>query len=169
MYHKNSFMKRRIQLLKGFLPIMPVPCIWLFLRVKDAIENVAEHVVLKSRCTTTSLHAYISSISLESWGHWPDQAKPTLENENMIALQGPPIWDKIFMKSHLFYNLSGLFQNFYNKIEQKNLVKLLTYKNVKKNQEDFGPIVLTIWRYSTMNYDWIFSAFLANFAQKWWE
>ena len=92
----SSGMKIRMQLQKDFYYMVRVPCIWLFLRVKDAIENVAEHVVLKSRCTTTSLHASISSISLESWGHWPDQAKPTLENENMIALQGPPIWENLY-------------------------------------------------------------------------
>ena len=138
---------------------MRVPCIWLFLRVKDAIENVAEHVVLKSRCTTTSLHASISSISLESWGHWPDQAKPTLENENIIALQGPPIWEKIFMKSHLFYNLSRLFQNFYNKIEQKNLVKSLTYKNViKKIKMILAPLCLL---YEGIQ-QWIMTEFLVH-------
>lgn len=43
------------------------------------------------------------------------------------------------MKSHLFYNLSRLFQNFYNKIEQNNLVKSLTYKNVKKKSSGFWP------------------------------
>ena len=78
------------------------------------------------------LHASISSISLESWGHWPDQAKPTLENENMIALQGPPIWEKKSLWSRICFIIwVGLFQIFYKKIEQKNLVKSLTYKNVK--------------------------------------
>ena len=129
----SSGMKTRIQLQKDFQPIMRVPCIWLFLRVKDAIENVAEHVVLKSRCTTTSLQIRQSTTwyagFLVRWNKWlADQASdvPRITFlEFLIDLGHSKLFVFIFVYVAIKYVKKINWKDFCKEFFQSSLLSLL--------------------------------------------